>query len=221
MTRNRSGRHYGEDPFSHAPEGRFDSPPAWPDKHGERSARTSGSGNYSERAAKPWAEPEAARGRGRAGRRVFQPEEDYDEENLEFIPNSYGGRHERRDMMRVHEEADHDGIDSGVPRGRRAPEQRYSGIGEHPHEHPRAGHRGKGPKGYQPSDERLKDRLEEALYDDDYLDASGIEVRVKDGEVTLQGEVEDREARRRAEDLTEHVMGRHIHINNNLHVKRH
>lgn len=221
MTRNRSGRHYGEEAFPRDEGNRFGSPSAWPDRKGERIERESGAGNYSERATKPWADAEGERGRSRSGRHVFQPEEDYDEENLEFIPNSYGGRHERRDMMRVHEDAGHGAAEAGVPRGRRAPEQRYSGMGEHPHEHPRAGQRGKGPKGYQPSDERLKDRLEEALYDDDYLDASGIEVQVKDGEVTLRGEVEDREARRRAEDLAEHVIGRHIHINNNLHVTHH
>jgi Flp pilus assembly secretin CpaC len=42
---------------------------------------------------------------------------------------------------------------------------------------------------------------------DDRIDASDIEVQVQDGEVTLTGTVEDRLAKRRAEDCAEQVMG--------------
>jgi hypothetical protein len=67
--------------------------------------------------------------------------------------------------------------------------------------------RGKGPKGYQRSDERLQEQVNDTLTDDHMLDASGIEVTVKNGEVTLSGTVDNREAKRRAEDLVEDISG--------------
>lgn len=69
------------------------------------------------------------------------------------------------------------------------------------------GHAGRGPKGYQRSDDRLREDVSDLLMADDQLDASEIEVSVKDGEVTLVGTVEDRWAKRRAEDLAEQAMG--------------
>lgn len=68
-------------------------------------------------------------------------------------------------------------------------------------------HRGKGPVGYQRSDERLREMISEALTDDDQLDASNIEVSVKNGEVTLSGTVDDRRAKRDAEDCAFRVSG--------------
>ena len=44
------------------------------------------------------------------------------------------------------------------------------------------------------------------------LDASGLEVRVQDGEVTLAGNVSDRHAKRLAEDIADSVSGvREVH----------
>jgi osmotically-inducible protein OsmY len=49
------------------------------------------------------------------------------------------------------------------------------------------------------------------LTDDSYVDASEIEVTVRDGEVALHGHVATREMRRRAEDLALDVAGvRHV-----------
>ena len=45
----------------------------------------------------------------------------------------------------------------------------------------------------------------------------GSEVTVKDGEVTLSGTVEDRDAKRWAEDVAEHTGGVK-HVQNNLRV---
>ena len=50
--------------------------------------------------------------------------------------------------------------------------------------------RGKGPKGYERSDERLKEVICERLTDDDDIDASEISVEIRNGEVTLSGSVE-------------------------------
>jgi osmotically-inducible protein OsmY len=77
-----------------------------------------------------------------------------------------------------------------------------------PHVHRGTGpHRGKGPVGYQRSDERIRELVSEALTDDDQIDASQIHVSVKDGEVTLSGIVEDRRTRREAEDCVASVSG--------------
>ncbi|CAN5865263.1 hypothetical protein BH11MYX3_BH11MYX3_37220 [soil metagenome] len=68
-------------------------------------------------------------------------------------------------------------------------------------------HRGKGPQGYQRSDERIREQVCEALTDHEHLDASNIEVTVKSGEVTLSGTVDERQAKRMAEDIAENLPG--------------
>jgi osmotically-inducible protein OsmY len=75
-------------------------------------------------------------------------------------------------------------------------------------DHRREGyHRGKGPKGYQRSDERIKDDINDRLSDDPFVDASEIDVTVENGEVTLTGTVKNRGDKRRSEDLAEAVSG--------------
>lgn len=69
------------------------------------------------------------------------------------------------------------------------------------------GHRGKGPKGYRRSDESIREDVCEALYRSHEVDASGIDVDVKDSCVYLRGEVEDRQMKREAETAVEHVSG--------------
>jgi hypothetical protein len=66
---------------------------------------------------------------------------------------------------------------------------------------------GKGPVGYSRSDERIYEDACEALYHDRHIDASNIEVLVKDKCVYLKGEVHDRETKRRAENCVERVSG--------------
>jgi len=70
-----------------------------------------------------------------------------------------------------------------------------------------SGMTGKGPKGYIGSDDRIKEDVCDCLTDDRHLDASAIEVQVKNGEVTLSGSVDSREAKRHAEDLAERASG--------------
>lgn len=69
------------------------------------------------------------------------------------------------------------------------------------------GYRGKGPKGYQRSDDRIKEAVSDALEDADHVDAENIEVQVQNGEVTLTGTVSDRVQKRRAEECVEHLRG--------------
>ncbi|HEX2833687.1 MAG TPA: BON domain-containing protein [Thermoanaerobaculia bacterium] len=73
-------------------------------------------------------------------------------------------------------------------------------------------YRGRGPKGFQRSDDRLRELVSERLADHHDIDASDIEVTVSNGEVTLQGTVDDRRTKRLAEDVVESVGGvRDVH----------
>ena len=80
-----------------------------------------------------------------------------------------------------------------------------------------ARHEGRGPKGYRRSDERIREDVSDKLTDDPFIDATDVEVAVANGEVTLEGLVESRMARRRAEDLAERCSGV-THVQNNLRV---
>jgi hypothetical protein len=68
-------------------------------------------------------------------------------------------------------------------------------------------YRGKGPKGYTRSDERIREDVNDRLNDDSNVDASDIDVSVKNCEVTLTGTVKNRWEKRRAEDLAEAISG--------------
>ena len=143
-------------------------------------------------------------GRGRAG--YWQDRTGYD------AADRYGGYRgrdfdaERRSLepgRRSHDER------LGYPAGsysHQAEPPRRAGI--EPHVHRGNGpHRGKGPASYQRSDERIRELVCESLTEDDQLDATHIEVTVKGGEVTLSGTVEDRRAKREAEDCACSVPG--------------
>lgn len=68
-------------------------------------------------------------------------------------------------------------------------------------------HSGKGPKGYRRGDERIQEDINEQLTHHPEIDAGEIEVKVSHGEVTLTGTVDNREAKRQAEDIAESVSG--------------
>ncbi len=71
----------------------------------------------------------------------------------------------------------------------------------------RQGFQGRGPKGYQRADDRIRDEICDCMTDDAVLDASEIEVAVVQGEVTLTGSVSSRDQKRRAEDVAERISG--------------
>jgi hypothetical protein len=80
-------------------------------------------------------------------------------------------------------------------------------------------HSGRGPQGYQRSDARIEEDVCEHLTHHGMLDATGIQVRVENGEVTLTGTVESRQAKRLAEDILDSISGvRDVH--NQLRVQR-
>jgi len=79
-------------------------------------------------------------------------------------------------------------------------------------------HRGRGPKNYRRSDERIKEDINDRLTDAAYLDASEIEVEVSEREVILSGTVDSRNSKRMAEDIAESVSGV-THVENRIRVQ--
>lgn len=79
-------------------------------------------------------------------------------------------------------------------------------------------HRGKGPKNYTRSPERIKDDAANRLFEDSLVDASDIELEVKDNDLILSGTVNSRFEKHRAEALVENVSGVK-EVENNLRVK--
>ena len=78
---------------------------------------------------------------------------------------------------------------------------------------------GRGPRGYRRSDARTFEDICDRLTVDPRVDASDIEVNVKESEVTLSGSVRSREEKRYAEEIVERVMGVRD-VNNHLKVSR-
>ncbi|HEX6095687.1 MAG TPA: BON domain-containing protein [Thermoanaerobaculia bacterium] len=102
----------------------------------------------------------------------------------------------------------------------------YSERDEHPNRgwnigsgSDRPSYRGRGPKNYQRSDERIREDVCERLTMDHDVDASDVEVSVREGVVMLEGTVRERQAKRIAEDICESVRGVKD-VQNNLRVTR-
>jgi hypothetical protein len=90
----------------------------------------------------------------------------------------------------------------------------HSNAGRREETSMRMSHAGRGSKNYKRSDERIEEDVHEALMRDAGVDATDIDVSVSNGEVTLSGEVDTRQARRRAEECIEGISGvRDIHNN--------
>jgi osmotically-inducible protein OsmY len=84
--------------------------------------------------------------------------------------------------------------------------QQYGGYGQQWNEM-NGPHVGRGPKNFQRSDERVKEDVCNRLEQNGQIDASEINVRMKNGVVTLTGSVEDRQMKRLAEDIAENAPG--------------
>lgn len=67
--------------------------------------------------------------------------------------------------------------------------------------------RGRGPQGYQRSDDRLKEMICERLTDDPDIDASNVTLEVTGQVVKLTGTVDDRRTKYEIEELIEHCGG--------------
>lgn len=78
---------------------------------------------------------------------------------------------------------------------------------------------GRGPRGYRRSDVRINEEINEALTRHPEIDATDIDVRVESGVVTLSGAVDDKYAKRLAEDIAEECYGV-TEVRNDLRVGR-
>src|SRR5262245_51427979 len=87
------------------------------------------------------------------------------------------------------------------------PSYRFGGFGVGREHSARRDFAGRGPKNYRRADERIADDVNEALTRSPYIDATDVEVRVEQGAVTLTGVVDDRGAKRLAEDIAESCFG--------------
>lgn len=83
----------------------------------------------------------------------------------------------------------------------------------------REDYRGRGPRGYTRSDQRILEDVNERLSDDALLDASDIDVRCENGCIVLEGEVDSRWMKHRAEDIADSVSGAK-EVDNRIRVRR-
>jgi osmotically-inducible protein OsmY len=139
---------------------------------------------------------------------------DTDRRGADYVPNPREGRGDevRTWWDRTADEVQAFFGDEDARRRRQWDEMRMASR-------PAGEHRGRGPKGYRRSDERIREDVSDRLADDAWLDASYIEVQVADGEVTLSGLVQSRGDKRRAEDLADSSSGV-THVQNNLRVRQ-
>jgi hypothetical protein len=77
---------------------------------------------------------------------------------------------------------------------------------------------GIGPNNYQRSDHSIYEEVCELLKWDPEVDARGIEVSVRGGVVFLEGNVDSRHAKRRAEIILDHVRGI-LDVQNHIYIK--
>lgn len=79
---------------------------------------------------------------------------------------------------------------------------------------PRGPFSGVGPKGYQRTDDRIREEVNDYLAQHGHIDARNVEVNVKNGEVTLTGEMDNREMKLLSERIVSRVSGVRDVINN-------
>jgi hypothetical protein len=149
-------------------------------------------------------------GRAEFGRAEFGRAEYDDFERDQYNRNARLERQQRPVSERLYEGWSR--ADEGLRgRGRERDYEDEFGQGQ------RGNFEGRGPKNYIRANERIRDDVSDRLTDDPYVDASEIEVQVQNGEVTLNGSVENRNQRHRVELIAEQVSGVH-HVQNNLRV---
>ncbi len=126
-------------------------------------------------------------------------------------------RDRRDDTWRDHWQQDREGGRRLAQAAEHFYENLAGAVGLGPHEDRERGHRGRGPRNYRRSDERILDEIGHRFTEDGYLDASDIEIDVGDQEVTLSGSVKTRFEKRHAEDIAEAVSGVR-YVQNNLRI---
>ncbi len=132
---------------------------------------------------------------------LLGPEDDWEQAGTGFRPTSYGEY--ERDFAFNPDYA------PGFP-------GRERGFEAEPGEGP---YRGIGPRGYRRPDSRIEEDVCERLTLHGQIDASEIEVEVREGEVTLNGAVDSRRTKRLAEQVSAFVPGV-VDVHNRLRLSR-
>jgi hypothetical protein len=160
---------------------------------------------YGRQAGGMYGRPESGEGSSRTFSRQYEDQgyPDYSRQSRRMYGQPEGGRGFEQTYGHGHEQS-RNWTDEGRLQG--------FGFGQ-------GTHSGKGPKGYSRSDDRIREDVCDRLTDDAEIDASEIDVKVSDCEVTLAGTVDSREAKRRAEDCAERVSGVR-NVQNNIRVQQ-
>ena len=143
-------------------------------------------------------------GRG-FGREEDERDREYAPRQRGFAPYPYGEEPTHRDLedwqqpWQLREPRRYPDYGMGYTRERGRSESGSAQLG--------GPYRGRGPKDYQRSDERLREDICERLTEDPSIDATEIHIEVSAGEVTLSGTVPDRRMKRAAEDVAEECSG--------------
>jgi hypothetical protein len=190
--RNRESGGFGRD-FEETPRDRFGR------FEGQRGAQGGGSEWRDRFGGSEWEQPRYAGGGFESGRRPFA--------------GGYGGYGERSAPQHRYDEdrsgqssfRSGAGFGSAGPYGEQSGQGAWGGFGAGSQQQGR--HAGKGPKGYQRADDRVLEDANQALERHPEIDASEIEVTCQKGEIVLRGTVEDRNAKRLAEQCIEDLPG--------------
>lgn len=200
--RGRYDREHNDEPYYRSQGGGYEEPYyREQQRHGYGRSGYYGEPYRGRRAGRYYSQPSGAYDYGRSeyGERGREPyyQRGYEGEYREpYYRGGYGrGAEDRGLLERAGDEIKSWFGDEEAERRRRADEMR-KGI-----------YAGRGPRGYQRSDERISEDINDRLTDDWYIDASDVEVSVNNGMVTLTGRVDSREEKRRAEDIAECVSG--------------
>lgn len=155
---------------------------------------------------------EWARHGGRAGRQSWQPSRDTAQRGQEEYGYGLGGsrENESRQGHSARAGSNYGGTDFGSAHyyGDRGQDRE---VGQD--------YKGRGPKGYQRSDERIKEDISERLSADPRVDASEVTVDVQSGTVKLSGSVPERSMRYTMEEVCENCSGVKD-VENNVRVAR-
>ncbi|HEU0173498.1 MAG TPA: BON domain-containing protein [Blastocatellia bacterium] len=205
--RGRNEREYYNEPYYRSQGGGDEEPYYRGYGGGERARYGHGRGRY-------YSEPYR---RGNRGRDYGEPYGAYDYDRYEYGDRAREPYYQRRPEGESRETYYRGGYGRGAEeRGfiERAGDEIKSWFGDEEAERRRRADEmrrgmyvGRGPRGYQRSDERIREDINDRLTDDAYVDASDIEVIVNNCMVTLMGRVSSREEKRRTEDIAESVSG--------------
>jgi osmotically-inducible protein OsmY len=216
--RSRSERDYDQ-PYYRSQSGAYEGyeEPYYRSQSGERRYGYGRGGYYGE----PYR-------RGHRGRSSSEPYGAYDYGRYEYADRTREPYYQRGHEGEYREPYYRGGYGRGEERGffERAGDEIKSWFGDDEAERRRRAdemrkgmYAGRGPRGYRRSDERIREDINDYLTDDWYVDASDVEVTVNNGMVTLTGRVDNRDEKRRAEDIAECVSGV-SDVSNQLRVER-